>query len=157
MSATYDVANDAMKSIVDSAWTNGAAAIIASATVSYIPVLYFQGIEPQIGPNSDQYWARWSRQSISAHQTTLRDGVNGKRYSDEGLIFVQVYAPMEIATASQKGEQLAMLIRESMRSLGSANNPHAIVFTNLRINELAPDNKSYRWNVVAEYKYDDIT
>lgn len=149
MTATYSEADDAMRAIVDTVWANG----VITALVGYLPVLYMSGIEPATGPDVTKFWGRWSRQTVLEQQSSHRDGTNGRRFRNNGLVFVQVYGPMALATANAKCRTISELVLNSMRGKETSN---GVIFRNVRINELATDGKSYRYNVIAEYEYDEI-
>lgn len=150
MTATYTQAVDAMFALFKQAWDAGAATIVGSA-----PAIYWQGVEPVSGPPSDVYWCRVSTQNVMEKQATLGDpsGVGKHRYTAMGLVFVQVFCPMTDAQATDKGRRLAELARNAFRGKEATG---GVWFRNVRINELPPEEDLYRFNIVAEYQFDDV-
>lgn len=147
MTATYPQAIDEMYGLFNTAWAAGAPAI-----VGYLPEIRWQGVEKEGSPETKKYWCRVSSQSVLERQITFRNGTD-KRYQTDGLLFVQVFAPMSDAKAMENLRALAVVARNAFRGKTTSS---MIWFRNVRINELGPDNKAYRCNVVAEYQYDEI-
>lgn len=147
MTATYPQAIDEMYGLFNTAWAAGAPTI-----VGYLPEIRWQGVEKEGSPETKKYWCRVSSQSVLERQITFRNGTD-KRYQTDGLLFVQVFAPMSDAKAMENLRALAVVARNAFRGKTTSS---MIWFRNVRINELGPDNKAYRCNVVAEYQYDEI-
>lgn len=161
MAATYTTAVDEIfaqaRAKLGRGSLNAGASIGCAATtlIGYEIDVRWQGVELASTPDATKYWARVSIQGVSEAQVSLADEVTGpakRRYEPKGLIFVQVFAPM-VADGMDKGRKLAMIARDAFRGQQTAS---GVVFRNVRINELPNDGKSYRFNVVAEYEYDDI-
>lgn len=149
MTTTYPGAIDEMFAKVTSSWNSGTAAI-----VGYIPEIRWPGREEAETPPNEKYWARVSQQTVSDKQASITADVqNGKRrFTGEGLLYVQIFAPMTDPFGYKNGEALAVLARSAFRGSDTAN----VIFRNARINNLDPDGKAYRFNVVSEYEYDEI-
>lgn len=161
MPASYTVAIDEIftqaRTKLGNGALNGGTAIACPATtlIGYALDIRWQGVEVATPPDATKYWARVSIQGVTEAQVSLADQVTGpakRRYEPKGLIFVQLFAPM-VADGMDNGRKLAMIARDAFRGQQTAS---GVVFRNVRINELSNDGKSYRFNVVAEYEYDDI-
>lgn len=145
MSADYDEATDEMFALVAAGWQ------ASLSIVTPIPELRWPADTSAI-PDPSQYWARVSRQTVLERQATFRNGV--KRYVTSGLIFVQVFAPVSEANGWEKGSKLAKLARNIFRG---AETSSSVWFRNARINELTADRGAHRFNVVAEFEYDELS
>jgi len=151
MTVGYSEARNQMFALFKAAWDAGSAAI-----VGYVPEVRWQDNELADKPQSGKHWCRASTQSVIERQATLSDCVGEpgkKRYESAGLVFVQLFAPKSVANASEKAQQLAVIARNAFRGKSTAG---GIWFYNVRINNLAAENLFYRFNVVAEYEYDEI-
>ncbi len=151
MTTTYTNAVDEMFSVVRTVWNANTAAI-----VGYVPEMRWQGVEVSTPPPNDLYWGRTSIQTVTDQQTNVAtlDGNGKRRYTTSGLIFVQLFAPLADAQSMDKIRKLAQTVRAGFRG---TTTPSSVVFRNARINELSPDGKANRINVVAEFEYDEIT
>lgn len=147
MTATYPQAIDEIYGLFRTAWNAGAPAI-----VGYTPEIRWPGVEEPTKPETKKFWARVSSQNVTERQITFRNGTS-KRYQTDGLIFVQIFAPMSNAQAMEKLRLLAVVARNAFRGKVTGSD---VWFRNCRINELSPDGTSYRCNIVAEYQFDEI-
>lgn len=150
MTTTYPNAIDEMFAAFRTVWNAGSAAI-----AGYVPEVRWPGVEKDDKPPTEKYWVRVSQQTVAENQATVNaDTVNGKRrFTGLGLIFIQIFAPMSKSDGYDKGRQLSVLAKSAFRG---QDTPGGVIFRNARINELAPDGKAYRFNVVSEYEYDEI-
>jgi hypothetical protein len=146
MPLAYQTAVDTMFGIARTALNSGSAAI-----VGYVPEVRWQGVEKDEKPPVDKFWLRVTQQTVDEGQSTLRDGTNGKRYTNTGLIFCQLFCPMSDAKCMEKGRALGVLLRNAFTAAQTE-----IMFTHARINELTPEGKAQRFNVVSDYEYDEI-
>ena len=146
---TYLEATDALYAIFNEAWTAGAAVIVGT-----VPEIRWHGVELREKPPVNKYWCRVSSQNILEEQATLNEvaEANKHRYTIAGLLFIQLFCPMSDPQAMDRGRKLAMLARDAYRSVDR----DGVWFRNARINELAPEQDAYRFNVIVEYQYDDI-
>lgn len=145
---TYEEAIDDIFGIFKAAWDANSATVVGS-----IPEVRWPGVEEPSKPNYENYWARVSQQTVLENQTSLRNGQNGQRYTTSGLVFVQIFCPKSESLGMTNGRKLATIARDSFRGNATSGN---VWFRNARINELEPEDKWYRFNVVAEYEYDEI-
>ena len=152
MTTTYPEATDAIMGMFYEEWTANTTAI-----VGYVPEVRWQNVEEPGTPDSSKYFARITMQPVDEYQSTFRNGENGQRYTAQGLIFVQLFAPKSESQAAEELRNLAQMVKAIFRGHTDADN---IWFRRSRINEVAPnttDNeKFYQTNVVAEYRYDEI-
>jgi hypothetical protein len=149
MPLTYQQAADEMYGLLKAAWDAGAAALNDGA----LPLIRWPyQFEDKKAPVTD-VWARVSRQTVREGQSSFRNGEFGRTYTSDGLLFVQIFAPLNDAAAGRKLQSLAVLARDTFRGQTTAG---GIWFRNGRIQEIPNDAKSYQIKVVTEYQYDEI-
>jgi len=149
MTTTYVEAIDQIFSLFNSAWVAN-----SSAIAGYVPEVRWPGVEETGTPDASKFWARVSQQTVLEEQATLSDNNGKRRYTADGLIFVQLFCPKSDVEAMDKGRKLAVIARNSFRGKTTSGK---VWFRNARINELAPEESAYRFNVVAEYEYDEVS
>lgn len=128
-----------------------------SSIVGYEPETRWQNIEQGTPPDAAKYWLRTTVQTVEEMQAGLSVAVQeiGKRrFTSFGLVFVQIFCPQSDVEANEKGNKIAMLIRNNFRAAIVSGK---VTFRNARIQELAPDAGAVRFNVVAEIEYDEIS
>lgn len=138
-----------MFALVDAAWAAGATAI-----AGYVPDIRFQGVEEAALPGADKFWARCSTNNVTTNQVghaMPEAGVSDVVYRTVGFITLQVFAPMKGADSYAKGELLSSL---GQRMFMASETGGAVWFRNPRIRELDNDGTWYRWNVIADYQFD---
>lgn len=149
MTTNYVSAVDQMFALFNVAFSANAPAV-----VGYMPDIRWQGINEGTTPNAAKYWCRVSQQTVIEEQTALADDNGKKRYTASGLIFVQLFCPIADVEASPKGRLLAVIARNAFRGKTTSGK---VWFRNVRINELPNQESAVRFNVVAEYEYDEIS
>ena len=150
MTLTFPLAVDEILSEFATAWP--ASAVI----VGYQPEVAWPEIELPQKPNGDKFWARVSITPVDEPQTSLSCDVkeNGnRRYTAAGLVFVQLFCPKVVDGAGDKGKKLAQFVKQIYRG---KRTPGGIIFRNVRINKPPNEDTWYRFNVVAEYEYDEV-
>lgn len=138
-----------MLALVDAAWQAGAAAI-----VGYVPDIRWQGVEEADLPGTDKFWMRASTNNVTTNQVghrTVEPGVSDVVYRTVGFITLQIFAPMKGADSYAKGELLSSL---GQRMFMASETGGGVWFRNPRIRELDNDGTWYRWNVIADYQFD---
>lgn len=148
MTTNYVQAIDEIFSLANAAFVANAAAI-----VGYLPDIRWPGVAEAGTPDASKFWARVSQQTVLEEQTTLSGEDGKKRYTASGLVFVQLFCPFSDVAAMEKGRALAVMARNAFRGKTTSGK---VWFRNARINELAPADGAYRFNVVTEYEYDEI-
>lgn len=151
MPIIYEQAIDEMFALFKAKWDAESAAV-----AGYVPEIRWDGVPEAGTPDKSKFWARVSTQEIRENQDTLSDCVGEpgkKRYLASGLIFVQIFSPLSIASSKHKGRILARIARNAFRGKTTAG---GIWFRNARINNLAADDNWNRFNAVAEYEFNEI-
>jgi hypothetical protein len=122
--------------------------------VGSAPEVRFAGIEK--GSIPDDHFARFTMSPVLEAQSTHTNGEYKTRYTIEGLIIIQVFT-LRKSGKEQEAEayarKLAVVARNIFRGRCFAG---GIQFRNVRINDLAPEAKYNRRNVIAEYQYDEL-
>ena len=147
MTATYIEALDEIMTVFKDAWDAG-----STPVVGYIPEIVWPGIEPEENLPTDKFWARFSNKTLDDEQSTLK-GVGLRRYTIEGLAFIQIFAPLSNSEAVKKAKELATLTRNAYRGITT---PSCVWFRNARIQEVGSKDKWYQINVLVNYEHDDI-
>lgn len=122
------------------------------ALLGYQPVVVYQGVESTVVMPTDKIWMRVSQQTIIEEQATLSGNDLKRRYTSEGLSYIQMFIPKTTGVYTN-GTKIAEYIKKAFRGKQTAN---CITFRNVRIQELAPEEAWFRLNVVSEYQYDQI-
>lgn len=151
MTATFSQADDEIKGAFWVFWQANAPAI-----VGYVPEVRWPNDQERDLPAGEKFWARLSIQTVLSEQTTLAASVEGagkRRYTSSGLIFVQLFCPKSNVEADELGKLLAETAQNSFRGKST---PGKVTFSHVRINPLPPENLFYRYNIVAEFEYDEI-
>ena len=120
------------------------------------PELRFQGVEEAGLPGATKYWARISTQLATTRQSAhVMDQVDGSpvEFDTRGVVFVQIFAPMKEPTSYAKGELLAEV---AQRMFMASETAQGVWFRNPRINELPHDGTWYRWNVIADFQFNQV-
>lgn len=153
MPVDYVDAQDEMLAMFVAAWNAGSAAI-----VGYIPEIRYGGVDNPTKPDSSKYFCRISIQTVDEQQSTLSSAVKaepGRRYTTNGLIFVQVFAPLSDSLSDRNGKKLSELAKKAFRGKATAGK---VWFLNGRVQDnLASEEQFARFNVVTEYQYDELS
>ncbi len=152
MTLTPQEARKELFAKVNECWQANSAAI-----VGYIPEIRWQGIEEGKIPGADKFWMRAGTTTVTTRQRghRLPDGPEGSPviYTTFGFITLQVFAPMNSRTSWSKGELLSEL---GQRMFMASETGGGVWFRNPRIRELNNDGTWYRWNVIADYQFDQM-
>lgn len=151
MITSHNDARNQMNALFKTAWQANTIAV-----AGYVPDVQWEGVQPRDVPDASKHWARMSIQTVFEEQTTLSncEGAPGKkRYTASGLIFVQLFCPKSIVDGYSVGGDLADVAKNAFRGKTTSGK---IWFRNVRINPLDPEDLYYRFNVVAEFEYDEL-
>lgn len=150
MTTTYSGATDEICGAFWQAWN----AAEVSSLIGYIPDVRWPLVEEPAQPDSSKFWVRVSIQTVFEEQTALAGNDLKRRYTASGLVFVQLFCPKSVSNSGQNGRTLAEIARAAFRGKST---PNKVWFKNVRINELSPENLFHRFNVVAEFEYDEVS
>lgn len=154
MSATPQQARRLIFAHIGATWAAKAPAIVTPAPA---PEMRYQGVEKGALPGSTKFWAASSTQLVttrqSAHMMLPEPGGSPVEYATNGVVFIQIFAPMTEAGSYAKGELLAELGQCMFMATELAQ---GVWFRNPRINELVHDGTWYRWNVIADFQFNQV-
>lgn len=151
MITDFAEATDQINKLFNDAWQVG-----TSSIVGYIPEIRWEGKEKDPKPDASKFWVRHSVQSVDENQSSLSvcEGVSGnKKYTSTGLVFIQVFCPKSIINANAVGKKLAAVGKKAYRGKTTQGK---IWFRNVRVVSIPEEFAYYRFNVIAEYEYDEI-
>lgn len=152
MSTSPQIARKEIFALLDAGWTAGAPAIMGG-----VPQVRYQGVEERTLPGAVEYWARASTQMVTtgqrAHQMNPTPGQSPVVFETNGVILIQIFAPMKNRDSYAKGELLAELAQCMFMATETVS---GVWFRNPRINELENDGTWYRWNVIVDYQFNQI-
>jgi hypothetical protein len=111
----------------------------------------YDGVEESEVPEAS--FARFVMDPVDEDQATLRNGEYGSRYEHNGLIIVQLLIDRQAVDVAETARKVAVVARNIFRGQTFDG---CIIFRNVRINRLDPENRFWRYNVIAEYQFDEI-
>lgn len=152
MSLTYQQARKEMFAFVDAAWAGKSGAIVGGAD----PELRYQGFELPEKPKADEFWAFLQATTVTSRQAGFQeagDAPDGVVFATYGFLTMTIFAPMGSQKKYARGELLAEL---GQCMFMATSTPGQVWFRNPRINELKNDGTWYRWNVLADYQFDQV-
>jgi len=148
MTATYIEALDELQAMFSTGWIAGAPPI-----VGVVPFISWPGLERKDPPESDKYYTRFSQQTSNEEQSNLK-GVGLRRYTIEGFLFIQIFAPLSDTEGVDNARQLAVMVRDIYKGKQTVS---SIFLRNARIQEIGSDDKWYQINVVVDFEHDYIS
>lgn len=109
----------------------------------------YEGIFNAAGdPQNGEYWVRVDPQTIAEPQETLRNMV--RRFKTEGLILLEIRAPLRGKDAQTKLDLIAEDLRNAFRSYQTEN----LEFTAARVwDSISPEANWLRVNVISNFTY----
>lgn len=143
MTTTYDGAYNSITAALKTYWAANAGTLITP-----VPEIRFYGNELTTIPTT--YFIRFAMHQVMNRQSSFRQ-TDGKRFREDGIVSIEVYAPRSDRQAYQKMRQLSMLLQRRFRSAIDC-----ISFNNVRINDVASEENFWRQNVIAEYRFDEL-
>lgn len=151
MPSTYLEASEQIYQVLTTAWDSGATAI-----AGLVPPLYYPGDEPANTEDGSGFYARVSIQTVLDSQITLSNAVGtagSRRFESVGIIVFQLYCPHIIGNSYHTGRKLAVLVRDAYRG---TTTQEGVWFLHPRIRELPPEDVLHRFNVLVNFRYDDV-
>lgn len=151
MTTDFPTAIEQIQALFKVAWDANAGAVFG-----YLPDVEWYGAESVGKADRSKVWVRFMTQAVVEEQATLSTCVDApfsRRYEASGLVFVQLFLPKTVDNAVVKGRVLAKVARNAFRGKKTTG---GVVFYNCRIRDIPPEDLFYRFNVVAEYDYDEL-
>lgn len=101
-------------------------------------------------PTSESVWARATIRHATGSQTTLASDNGTRRFSDQGTVIVQVFAP--VGDGSTACYEAAREVQDAYRD---AKDPD-VWFRDVQLKEVGSDGAFEQINVSATFSYDDV-
>lgn len=149
MTTTFIESGDTIYARINQVWSD-----TANGLFGYMPALYWPGkVEPSKIP-SEKSWGRVTRTTVEESQSGfVSDGLTSPvRYTNTGLIFIQLFGSLSESGSDRKLQQLAEALKNAFKRQATQNK---IIFRNSRIQPLPQEDLFFRYNVVFEYEYDE--
>jgi hypothetical protein len=146
MNMTYRGAKDEMFAALKTLWDAETPAVYGGA----IPTIFWDGVPPA-QPVATASWAFVTLRHVAGSQVSLSDPAGLRRFEKNGIITVSVFSPLIKGLAL--GEKLAEIAKKSFEGKST---PGGVWFKNVRIVEVGPDGPWFMWNVLAEFRYDEL-
>jgi len=147
MTTTYPAAIDEMFNLFKATL----AATLASVGINPgdVVVRYF-GRDLETVPPVNKFMVEVSQLTSTDRQTGF--GVSTRLYTATGTLYMKVFAPQVGANNYRKGQQLADGLKKGFRPRQTAG---SVWYRQARVQELLPEKGAYRFNVSADYTYDE--
>jgi hypothetical protein len=94
-------------------------------------------------------WARVTVRHATGRQSSLTGGLGTQRYTNKGFVWVQVFAPM--GDGSTAGYVASQAVVDAYRDANTS-----VLFRNVRLNEQGGDGSFTKFDVIADFEYDDV-
>lgn len=146
---TYPEAVNEILELVNAAWVAGSTTLLGSAAE-----LRFASLETQGLPDENAYWGRVTARQIESHQDTLGNASGGRRFERNGIVVVQIFAP--ISLGSQAWTNLHTLGRVASNSMEAQTTPGGVWFRDVTTTELDPESPWIRINVTSTFTFDEV-
>lgn len=148
MPTTLEGAYDTVSAKFETDWNANAAGFYTGASA---PPIRWDGQEK--GPIPKGYFCRFSMQMVLGRQRTFRNGED-QRFVSAGVLYIQIFAPRD-------GDQLAKGRLRKLAAIGQKifrgkTFDGCILFRNVRVVDLEPEESYHRANVVMEFEFDEI-
>lgn len=124
----------------------------ASPILGYLPSIEYDEPAEADHASLELAFMRVSVRNVVDQQLTLsaEDSNGGHVYETIGFLAVQVFIPKTDTEGTQHGRNLCSLVQKRFREAGANND---VWFKNVTINELSPDERWRRFNVISEYNF----
>lgn len=143
MSLTPDQARDVMLKVHRDAW------LLAGYTDQQVTYTDVPCTVPQGAGPSEQVWCRVTVRHATGRQSSLTGGLGTQRYTNRGTVWVQVFAP--IGDGSTAGYGASQTVVGAFRDAKTA-----VLFRNVRFSEAGKDGAFERFDVKADFEYDEV-
>lgn len=136
MSLTIEQARDVILAVFKAAWDG------TGFPATYTDV---QGSPP----TTETTWARVTLRHTTGAQTSLTGGLGLKRYTNKGFVWVQIFSP--IGDGSVAGYAASQVVVNAFRDADTA-----VLFRNVHMSEVGNDGAFERFDVKAQFEYDEV-
>ena len=99
---------------------------------------------------SEAPWARATLQHTTGSQSSLTGASGTKRFTETGLVFIQVFAP--VGDGSTRCYELAQLVKNAYRDARHLE----VWFRNVHLEEVGISGAFDQINVISTFSYDEV-
>lgn len=116
------------------------------------PVLLYEDVHTEDDrPTGDSPWAWVQMRHLTGDQATLGE-VGNRRFERRGLITVEIYVPAGLGLTT--ADDLSKVAQDAFE--GQETAPDAVLFRNVRMNEVGRNGPWFQVNVLAEFDYQEV-
>lgn len=138
---TFNEANDAILAVFKAAWD-----ALGDPAGSF-PAFYSD--VPGSAPATEITWARVTVRHATGRTRSLTGGLGTQRYENRGFVWVQVFAP--VGDGSVAGRDASQAVVNAYRDAKIS-----VLFRNVRMAEMGCEGAFERFDVKADFEYDDV-
>lgn len=138
---TADQARDSMLTVFKAAWD-----LLGSPAGSF-PAIYSD--VPGSVPTTETVWARVTVRHAVSRTRSLSGGLGTQRYENTGTLWVQVFAP--VGDGSSAGYAASQAVVNAYRDANTS-----VLYRNVTMTELGNEGAFERFDVKADFEYDDV-
>lgn len=123
---------------------------------SYVPEIRWENVSTDEENDHSRHWLRFRSYVTDTKETGMRTGTElGRkaRYTEYGIIVVQMFFA-KAALAGNQIRELSVIARDIYRPRNLLNSP--VWYRNAAIDNLQPEERYFRSNIVANYQFDEI-
>lgn len=152
MPTTLDEAYDTLVDALQTAWDAATPAIVGTVAPAW---LTFTDTAVKDIPKAP--YGRFTMYPTIEGQATFRDGPNQpQRYESAGLVIVQCFGPRNLEEYPDGADVARKLATAAKLAYRGKTLGGCIMLSRCRVNRLDPEPNFYRFNMIAEYEYDEI-
>jgi hypothetical protein len=154
MATTLEVATREIFVLLKAAWDANAAAVVGGSPLPTLPFL-FEDINWNGRPTTDiqTAWARVTIRHSNGEQSTLADRTGKARFTNYGIVLIQVFAPMRDNTGAMVSRRLASVVKAALQGKATAN----VWFRQATYMDVGREGTWYQFNVSANFEWDEVT
>ena len=140
---TDSTARDAIYSLFQATWNAHAASI-----VGYSPEVRYQGIEHLDTPDPTKVWAHVGHSIVNTKQAGFSAAI-ARRYTTDGVLTVDIYAPRSASTAVAMAQQLANKLKLAF----SGSRSEGVWYRNVTAAPAGNTDTYVVYRVMADFQY----
>lgn len=117
------------------------------------PSIKWQNVQQRSAPSVAAPWMRFNIQHVDGEQDSF--GLDGEgSFEARGFVTIQLFVPQD-ANGLISARQLAKVLARAFRGKTGVDEYCGIIFRNVRINEVGPEDRWFQINVLANFEYDE--
>lgn len=112
----------------------------------------YEGMEKDDPPARDAKWIRLSFRHIDGHQASLAGATGARRWSRQGLVTAQCFAPLSDG-GLEEAMRMASVVRDALQGAATED---GVWFRDPSIQEIGKDAGWYNVNATIQFNYDEV-